>query len=85
MAKKAKAAKKAEPVVITQMRVAKVDTPHGEFLRFMWLQTTDGEITETQFVSNYYDDLPAAQIVIQGMIEAMQLPVVCVNTIAKRH
>lgn len=80
-----KRAPKKEPLIVTQMRLAKVDTPHGEYLRFMWLQTADGEITETQFLNNYFDDQHACQTVIQGMIEAMQLPVICVNTIAKRH
>jgi hypothetical protein len=67
------------------MRLAKVDTPHGEYLRLMWLETTDGEISETQFVNNYFDSPQAVQIVINGMVEALQLPIVCVNTIAKRH
>lgn len=83
--KKAAEAPKPEPLVVTQMRVASVDTKHGTFLRFMWLQTTDGEVTDKQFLNNYFDDPQACQIVIQGMIEAMQLPVLHVTTIETKH
>jgi len=79
------AKRKKKPLVISQMRIGLVDTNHGQFYRLMLIETTDGEITDSQFLHNYFSDPSDIHHVIHGATAALQLPVITVSLIEKKH
>jgi hypothetical protein len=74
-----------EPHVVCELRVVRVKTMHGEFFRLVELETTDGEITSSQFAHDYFQDPADIYDRANAIVAAMQLPILDMSCIHRKH
>lgn len=71
--------------IVSMVRVVEVITKHGTFYRLVYLDTRDGAIVSCDFVNDYYAEPSEIVERASAIMNAMQLPILTMDSINRKH
>lgn len=67
------------------LRIVQVQTPHGDFLRLMYVTERNGEVVSIDPVHEYFQEMQEIALRLDHIADALMLPVISGLSVSYRH